>query len=323
MRNDFESNYLMHHGILGQKWGVRRYQNDDGSLTEAGRKRYGVGEGKSVSDISTEKGYNRRVKDLNKAIKKNEKKRGKEYTKIANNPENFLGSNKKHAKKIEEYSENIKKGKNELKELADKKGSIRTKADQKQLSKEVAKSVKKNGWNNNNDAREKINSAISKEQKDTLRKKYKAWNDEFEKEEKFYESSEYKKAHDNAYDDTLKWYKKNEPDQLNAWVKDNGGRTSGLAAYHDFRKTYEGFDDEYTSKAQESWNKSHGVDENKQHQAQKAFYSYADEVTKSLVGKYGNMKVDKNQYTNQNINLNKYVRDSMTSSVMLDYYKKK
>lgn len=31
---------LTHHGILGQKWGVRRYQNSDGSLTEAGKKRY-------------------------------------------------------------------------------------------------------------------------------------------------------------------------------------------------------------------------------------------------------------------------------------------
>lgn len=32
---------LQHHGIKGQKWGVRRYQNKDGSLTSAGKKRYG------------------------------------------------------------------------------------------------------------------------------------------------------------------------------------------------------------------------------------------------------------------------------------------
>lgn len=32
--------YLEHHGILGQKWGVRRYQNFDGSYTKAGLKRY-------------------------------------------------------------------------------------------------------------------------------------------------------------------------------------------------------------------------------------------------------------------------------------------
>lgn len=31
---------LVHHGIKGQKWGVRRYQNKDGSLTSAGKKRY-------------------------------------------------------------------------------------------------------------------------------------------------------------------------------------------------------------------------------------------------------------------------------------------
>ena len=31
---------LVHHGIKGQKWGVRRYQNEDGSLTATGRKQY-------------------------------------------------------------------------------------------------------------------------------------------------------------------------------------------------------------------------------------------------------------------------------------------
>lgn len=33
-------NELRHHGVKGQKWGVRRFQNADGSLTDAGKKRY-------------------------------------------------------------------------------------------------------------------------------------------------------------------------------------------------------------------------------------------------------------------------------------------
>lgn len=46
--------YLMHHGTKGQKWGVRKYQNEDGSLTSEGRRRYGVGERlKKVKDYMT------------------------------------------------------------------------------------------------------------------------------------------------------------------------------------------------------------------------------------------------------------------------------
>ena len=34
----YETNVLAHHGILGMKWGVRRYQNKDGSLTSEGKR---------------------------------------------------------------------------------------------------------------------------------------------------------------------------------------------------------------------------------------------------------------------------------------------
>ena len=43
---------LKHWGILGMKWGVRRYQNEDGSLTPQGRERYGVGVSKNFKGIN-------------------------------------------------------------------------------------------------------------------------------------------------------------------------------------------------------------------------------------------------------------------------------
>lgn len=53
MLSDFlEHTYLCHWGILGMKWGIRRYQNPDGSLTEAGRQRYGSGKKVFVSGSS-------------------------------------------------------------------------------------------------------------------------------------------------------------------------------------------------------------------------------------------------------------------------------
>lgn len=44
-------NYLIHHGIKGQKWGVRRFQNDDGTYTALGKSR----RNKSISDDDKEK----------------------------------------------------------------------------------------------------------------------------------------------------------------------------------------------------------------------------------------------------------------------------
>jgi hypothetical protein len=40
---------IQHHGIKGQKWGVRRFQNEDGTWTAAGKARYGEGDGNGSS----------------------------------------------------------------------------------------------------------------------------------------------------------------------------------------------------------------------------------------------------------------------------------
>ncbi len=51
VRKMYDNNYLQHFGIKGMKWGVRRYQNSDGSLTNAGKKRVSNKEIRQDRDI--------------------------------------------------------------------------------------------------------------------------------------------------------------------------------------------------------------------------------------------------------------------------------
>ena len=65
---------LYHHGIKGQRWGVRRYQNEDGSLTSAGKKR---------NNVNTNKISRKEKKEL-KTLERYLKRYGAEVTSAAN-----------------------------------------------------------------------------------------------------------------------------------------------------------------------------------------------------------------------------------------------
>lgn len=76
-----DSNELCHHGIKGQKWGVRRYQNKDGSLTYAGKKR-----ALKIQDQYTEFSKNKKYRDkdgnLTYAGRKKELKMKEQYSEL-------------------------------------------------------------------------------------------------------------------------------------------------------------------------------------------------------------------------------------------------
>ena len=90
--DDYEL-YLAHHGIQGQKWGIRRYQNRDGSLTAEGRKRLGYGEPrKSLKQRISEKRAERKAR--NAKTPEQEREELKEYL-------------RKHPKKLPKYNHEL------------------------------------------------------------------------------------------------------------------------------------------------------------------------------------------------------------------------
>lgn len=111
-----ENNTLSHHGILGQKWGVRRFQNKDGSLTPKGKKRYDKEMDKLKKEESVLKNKERTKKMLDKL---DAKKASIEGRKRALNPEvdpeiykgqNYIGKKNVKTMTDEELKRGVERG---------------------------------------------------------------------------------------------------------------------------------------------------------------------------------------------------------------------
>lgn len=105
--NSYSNEELCHYGIKGQKWGIRRYQNEDGSLTDAGKKKYSHAGAikrelnntdQTIAELKRSKAMAEYRKD--KALSKGQKENAKNFE-----------------KQIKDYDKRINEGKDITKKL--------------------------------------------------------------------------------------------------------------------------------------------------------------------------------------------------------------
>ena len=93
-----KEDYLAHHGVKGQQWGIRRYQNPDGSLTPEGREKYG----------ESQRGYEARKMYKAGPITKEQRREGTKAKNIIGKIDNVM--NLGFGRRMREFEQRHKKG---------------------------------------------------------------------------------------------------------------------------------------------------------------------------------------------------------------------
>lgn len=102
MNNYYNPYELYHHGIKGQKWGVRRFQNVDGSLTKAGQLRYETKDARKEYGKAFDRAYTSRYSQLG-ITKAGRENRAEAYNELNKATNNYL--NKRAQYRIEKKRE--------------------------------------------------------------------------------------------------------------------------------------------------------------------------------------------------------------------------
>ena len=121
------NDFLFHYGIKGQKWGVRRFQNEDGSFTDEGRQHYGLDQGGNKKfDRLYKRQFNKLSELRNKSDVFMQQRKARFYEKHSAQPKSgfdyhkrlnsdratlarYRSSRSGHAKQLKKYQEQVSK----------------------------------------------------------------------------------------------------------------------------------------------------------------------------------------------------------------------